>query len=206
MSPTTLAFFIPAAALVAAGPGANNLLSLGNGARAGFLLTLVGVLGRMVAFAILITLAAAGLGALLTASEIAFGIVKWVGVAYLAYLGIRTFRSTTLSVDGSSEAPRGLALARKEFLVAMTNPKAMLLFTAFIPQFVNTSGPAAPQLILLGALYIVIEFVMASGYALMGATLRAFTMTPPRVRTINRLTGGMLIGAAGLLATSHRAT
>ncbi|WP_170134869.1 LysE family translocator [Acuticoccus kandeliae] len=203
---STLTLFVPAAALVAATPGANNLLSLGHGIRAGFVPTMIGVCGRLAAFAILVTLAAAGLGALLSASEIAFTILKWVGVAYLAYIGVKVWRSRTLTVAADTGGKTGLLLARKEFWVAMTNPKAMLLFTAFIPQFVDTSGPVAPQLFALGALYLVIEFAMAGGYALAGAMLRRFEMNPGRIRLMNRISGGMLLGAAGLLATSsHRA-
>lgn len=201
-----LALFLPAAALVAASPGANNLLSLTHGIRAGFGRTVASLGGRFAAFTLLIAAVAVGLGALLEASAVAFAIVKWVGVAYLVWLGIRLWRSRELDLghDEDREGTGVLALARREFVVALTNPKAALLFTAFLPQFVAPGTPFAPQLALLGALYIATEFVAACGYALAGATVRRVEITPARAVAINRTTGGMMLGAAALLATTKR--
>lgn len=89
MTLAQILIFLPAAAVVAASPGANNLLPFANGSRHGFLPATIALLGRCLAFTIMIAMVIAGLGALLEASELAFQIVKWVGVAYLAYLGIR---------------------------------------------------------------------------------------------------------------------
>ncbi|MBJ3777909.1 LysE family translocator [Acuticoccus mangrovi] len=198
---STLILFVPAAALVAASPGANNLLSLGNGMRSGFAPTALSLSGRLAAFAILLALVIAGLGAVVAASEVAFTVIKWVGVGYLAFLGVKTWRARVVS-HGPVKAGTPMSLARKEFAVAITNPKAMLLFTAFIPQFVDMSGSVASQLVALGALYLVIEFAMACGYALAGALLRRFELTAARQRLMNRISGGMMLGAAGLLATT----
>ncbi len=206
MTSDQLLLFLPAAALVAASPGANNLLSLINGARAGLRPTVFSLLGRLTAFAILIGLVAAGLGALLAASELAFTIVKWLGVAYLTYLGIRLWFSRDLDL-GETETHDGNVwrLARKEFLVAITNPKAILLFTAFLPQFVVPGTEAATQLLWLGAIYLPIEVCAACLYATAGSRVRKLRLTPPRVRLLNRTAGGMMLSAAALLASSRRA-
>jgi threonine/homoserine/homoserine lactone efflux protein len=206
MTPDQIALFLPAAALVAASPGANNLLSLTHGIRAGFGRTVASLGGRFAAFTLLIMAVAVGLGALLETSALAFAIVKWAGVAYLAWLGIRMWRSRELDLGsgGDQEEADVLALARREFVVALTNPKAALLFTAFLPQFVTPGTPFAPQLALLGALYVATEFVAACGYALAGASIRRVEITPARAVAINRTTGGMMLGAAAFLATTRR--
>ena len=199
--------FLPAASLVAASPGANNLLSLSHGARAGLRTTVASLAGRFAAFALLIAAVAVGLGALLERSALAFALVKWLGVAYLVWIGVRLWR--TREVDLGRETGEGgegvTALARREFLVAMTNPKAVLLFTAFLPQFVREGEAFAPQLVALGALYVATEFVAACGYAFAGAAVRRVDMTPARAVAINRTTGAMMLGAAALLTTAKRA-
>ncbi|WP_119166183.1 LysE family translocator [Algihabitans albus] len=208
-----LLLFLPAAALVAASPGANNLLSLVNGARAGLRATVFSLLGRLTAFAILIAAVAMGLGAVLAASELAFVIVKWLGVAYLTYLGLKLWTSRQLDLgeteveasQGGIRTPgRTWNLARKEFLVAMTNPKAILLFTAFLPQFVVPEAPASTQLLWLGALYIPVEFCAACLYATAGSSVRRLRLTAARLRLLNRVAGGMMLAAAALLASSRR--
>lgn len=205
MTLAQLALFVPAALLVAASPGANNLLSLTHGIKAGFGRTVVSLAGRFSAFALMIAAVALGLGAILEASELAFSAIKWIGVAYLAYLGVKLWRAKELDVGGGEASGTASALARREFTVALTNPKATLLFTAFLPQFVVPGTGFAGQLVLLGALYIALEFCAACGYALTGSVLRHFEMTPRRAVLINRTTGGMMLGAAALLATTRRA-
>lgn len=202
-----LIVFLPAAALVAASPGANNLLSLTHGIRAGLWRTVGSLAGRFAAFALLIAAVAVGLGALLETSAIAFAAVKWIGVAYLIYLGIQLWRTRDLDLGEApeSEAAGVLSLARREFTVALTNPKAMLLFTAFLPQFIRVDQPFVPQLAALGAIYIATEFIAACGYALAGSLVRKVEITPARAVAINRTTGGMMLGAAALLASTKRA-
>ncbi|RAH99999.1 LysE family translocator [Acuticoccus sediminis] len=202
--PATLAVFIPAAALVASTPGANNLLSLSYGMRSGFGPTVVSLCGRMTAFAVLIVLVAVGLGAVVAASETAFTVIKWFGVAYLVWVGISMWRAP-VSDDGLP-VPSGtpLTLARRAFWVAMSNPKSMLIFTAFIPQFLSPAGFTAAEFIVLSALYLVVEFLFACGYAGAGASLRRLKLTASRLRWANRITGGTMIGAAGLLAAAQR--
>jgi len=198
----TLAVFVPAAMLVAATPGANNLLSLVHGVKAGCGRTMFSLFGRMAAFALLLIAVVTGLGALLAASEVAFRIVKWVGVAYLAYLGLRMWRAPAAESTAGDTAPA--KLLRKEFTVAITNPKAILLFTAFIPQFVDTGASATGQLFTLGAFYIVIEFAMATLYALAGSLLRRADGIARHGRLFNRIGGGMMMGASALLATTRK--
>ena len=201
MTLTQLAIFVPAALLVALSPGANNLLAFANATRAGWLPAVRAVSGRLAAFALMIGAVALGLDALLRTSETAFQLLKWAGVAYLAHLGVRTWRAP---VEAPPVAAAGLA--RREMLTALGNPKAYLLFTAFLPQFVDPAASMAPQLVVLGALYIAIEGCAAAVWAGVGAWLGGPSLTRARRRLLNRLSGGVMIGAAALLARAQRQT
>lgn len=200
MTWTQIAIFAPAALLVALSPGANNLLAFTNATRAGWGPAVRAVAGRLAAFAVMIGAVTLGLDALLRTSETAFQLLKWAGVAYLAHLGVATWRAPV-------EAPpvATSALARREMLTALGNPKAYLLFTAFLPQFVEPGAAMAPQLVVLGALYVAIEGAAATLWAALGAWLGGPSLTHARRRLLNRLSGGVMIGAAALLARSQRA-
>ena len=199
-----LLLYIPTAAFVAAAPGANNLLCLTHGMQVGLVPTAISLLGRCAAFAVMIVLVALGLGALLETSETAFTVVKWVGVGYLAYVGLRFCLSRETRGTASGPGLSAVAMMRREFLVAITNPKAMLIFTAFLPQFVVGHGNYAAQLMVLGAIYLVMEFLTACLYAASGAGLRKLDLTGSNAVMLNRISGGMMLGAAALLATVLR--
>jgi threonine/homoserine/homoserine lactone efflux protein len=197
--------FVAAAVLLCLSPGANNLMALTNGLRYGVVASLVAVGGRLAAFAVMIAIAAVGLGAVLAASELAFQVVKWAGVAYLVYLGIRALRApaaTALDPAVAVKAQSLAALARKEFLVAIGNPKAILIFTAVFPQFLEASEPALPQFAVMGATFLVTEIFAALAYVISG---RCFApLLRERASWINRISGGLLLTAAGLLASASR--
>ena len=198
MTTAQLALFLPAAALVALSPGANNLLAFGNASRAGWRVAVRALSGRLTAFVLMVCLVALGLGAMLQTSELAFRVVKWAGVAYLVWLAIATWRAPATALP----QPRGLA--RREFLTAMGNPKAYLLFTAFLPQFVIGDEGVARQLLALGAFYIAVEAVAASLWAGAGALWRRGTLSARGRGMMNRISGVMMLGAAGLLARTSR--
>lgn len=209
MTLAQILLFLPAAAIVAASPGANNLLAFANGSRQGFLAAAIALLGRCLAFTLMIAVVIAGLGAVLEASETAFQVVKWAGVLYLAYLGVTMMiGSDDGGRAGGTVAMRGAcALARREFMVAMTNPKAVLLFTAFVPQFVTPGGESSftVQMIVLGAIYIAVECVAAMGWALAGHLVRSLQPSAERMLLINRATGALMLGAAAMMAGTRRA-
>lgn len=196
--------FLGAAALIAMTPGTNNLLGLHHGVHHGFGRALPALTGRLAAFTLMIAAVVAGLGPLLAASELALTILKWVGVAYLLVVGVRivvrTFREPVVADPGE---PVAGSLVRREFLVAITNPKAVLIFTAFVPQFVDPAlGPVPVQLAVLGGLYLLAEAVAGSVWIAAGALLGASRMSRATQRRVDRGTGGVLIGLAGALALS----
>ncbi|MFC4563024.1 LysE family translocator [Nocardiopsis mangrovi] len=206
--------FLAAAVVVAASPGANQLLALHNALRHGTAHAVVALAGRFAAFLALLAATVAGLGALLLASETAFTAVKWCGVAYLLYLGGRMlWHSRAPSAGGTgagsaappSPAPSRWDLTRGEFMVALSNPKAMLLFAAFLPQFADpAAGAVAGQLAVLGAAYIGVEAVAALAYAGVGGRLSRFDLTARARRLIDRATGAAFLALAASLATARR--
>ena len=210
MTLNQLLLFLPSALIVAASPGANNLLAFANGSKEGLRPAVLALAGRCVAFVFLVAIVIGGLGAVLEASEIAFQITKWAGVLYLAFLGAKMMRGDERYEDGASGTvvPAGTySLVRREFITAMMNPKAILLFTAFVPQFVvaDSNVSITNQLLVLSAIYISVELMAATGWALVGSVIRSLHASARQLAIFNRITGATLLGAAVILATSRRA-
>jgi len=205
--------FVPVAVAISLTPGPNNFCGLNNGIRAGVGAAMVATLGRVAAFAIFLTISAVGLGAMLLASEAAFTAVKWVGACYLFWLGWRAWRSRDFSAlaledVGEAAAPGGpvrlRALIAQEFLLGITNPKAIILFAAIFPQFIDPAQPAARQFLVLGSIYLAGEFVSTAVYATCGRQIRRFVRTSRGVVRLNKATGGFFMGAGGLLLAAQR--
>ena len=196
-----LSIFLPAAFIVAIFPGANNILSLSHGALAGFYPTVFSLTGRFLAFSLMLLTVAAGLGAVIATSDVVFLMIKWIGVCYLAYVGLSMWFSK-LHYDPIDTSRRfdGISLAKEEFIVAMTNPKAVLLFTAFLPQFVSPDHPSFGQLLTLGGIYIAVEFLTACMYAASGSIFRISRPSRSRSRVVNKIGGTMMLGVAIVLA------
>lgn len=203
----TLLVFAIVAFIGIATPGPTVLLALTNGSRFGVRASLAGMVGAVLSDFVLISAVALGLGALLAASEFWFSVVKWIGVAYLAYLGIRMLRSSgTLSVpseDCSTGRPSSRAILVRSFLVAVSNPKGYLFFSAFLPQFIVPSEPQLPQYAALAVTFAAIDFAVMFAYAVAGAqairVLRA-----KGVLWLDRICGGALLALAGSLALYRR--
>lgn len=199
--------FLPACFALNMAFGPNNLLSVGNGARWGVGPAVVAALGRLLAFALMIAVAGVGMGALLATSALAFNLVKWLGAAYLVWLGIKLLRAPAPPLAAPDETapqtPDLRALARQEFAVAIGNPKAILIFTAFFPQFVAPEAYAMSYL-LLGLSFLVLEVVAIALYALLGARVRRLARGGPAMRWFNRASGSMMVGFGLLLAAARR--
>lgn len=203
-SPMTLQqllIFLPAAFLLGASPGANNLLAFISATKAGWLRTAKSIVGRLAAWAVLVALVSLGLNVLLSTSERAFVTLKWAGVAYLIYLAWQFWNA---DVSAKLKAPKVSTLMRREFLTLMGNPKAYLLLTAFLPQFVNDAAPLMPQLFMLGAIYLAVEGTAALLWVTAGALVGAHALTPLRRRIINRASAGLMGVAAILLARTEK--
>lgn len=199
MTLAQLLLFIPAMFIITLGPGPSNLTTFTNATRSGWLTAVRAVGGRLLAMALMTIGLAFGLDAILRTSELAFMAIKWIGAAYLIYLGIKLWREPIGALP-----PPSTALAKREFLTAMGNPKYYLLFSAFLPQFIVADAAVAPQFLILGAVYLCLEVVAASCWAAVGAILGARALTTARRRWLNRGAGTVMIGAAALLARTER--
>ena len=208
----TLLLFVPACFAMNLTIGPNNLMVMSNGARHGPRAAGIAVLGRLCGQAILITISAAGLSALLLGSAFAFNVVKTIGALWLLVIAWRLWRSADATVPSGTErdvaAPLSRAvdgrlirsLARDEFLVSLGNPKAILIFTAFLPQFVDPSRPVAAQFMVIGTLFLALEWVAAVGYGVLGARLSAWLRTARNRLLFQRGNAALLaLAAVGLL-------
>jgi threonine/homoserine/homoserine lactone efflux protein len=198
--------YLAAAVGLSLTPGPNGLLSLTHGACFGFRPTVYTVLGGALGFFLLIAASLAGMGALLAASETAFTVAKWVGAAYLVYLGIRLWRSPAPVVgapgaSGGGEARR-LRLFNQGFLVAVSNPKALIFFAAFLPQFMAPGASFALQLLVFGGTFVVVEVVYE--LVLAGLAQRIAPWLGRHGRWFNRIAGGTFVGIGAALGTASR--
>ncbi len=207
MSIDTLLLFIPACFALNMAFGPNNLLSMTIGARHGVRTALHASIGRLAAFTLMIAIAALGMGALLMTSALAFTVVKVLGAAYLIYLGIRILRSrpdvSAAQADLGGDSVRGFM--RQEFLVAIGNPKAILIFTAFFPQFV-APGDYWGSFTVLGITFLILEVIAIAIYAYAGTRLSGVMKHARGLRWINRISGGTMIAFGAVLAVAKRPT
>lgn len=208
MMSTALLTFAVVSFIAIATPGPTALLALANGSQFGVRRALFGMAGAMLADYILIGAVGLGLGALLAASVFWFAIVKWVGVSYLAILGARLLCSRGTIDDPSKDAPdilsrSGQSLFVKSLLVALSNPKAYILYSAFLPQFVVLDAPLFPQYIALATIAASINFLVMFGYAAMGS--QAVKMLKQSgALWLDRSCGAALLILAGSLAFYRR--
>lgn len=188
-------------------PGPNGLLSLTHGAVFGFRSTVYTVFGGALGFLVLITASLVGLGALLAASEEAFTVLKWVGAAYLVYLGFRTWRApppliSTIPGCDKMNTARPLRLFSQGFLVAVSNPKGLIFFAAFLPQFMVAGMSFPVQLAIFGGTFVIVEVVYE--LLLAQAAQKIAPWLARHGRWFNRATGGMFVGIGVAMTAMSR--
>ncbi len=207
MNSTSLLLFALVALAVIATPGPTVLLALINGSHYGVRRSVPGMLGAVASDFVLVGAVALGLGALLAASEFWFSVLKWVGAAYLAWLGVRMLRSKggfELPAAGAGPVARnGRTIFMKSFLVAATNPKGYLFCSALLPQFIDPAAAQAPQYLAIALVFGGLDFSVMFAYAFIGA--RAIRLLKASAtRWLDRLCGGALLALAGSLAVYRR--
>jgi threonine/homoserine/homoserine lactone efflux protein len=181
------------------------MLAISNGLRYGPRRTLASIFGILSANAFYFVVSASSLGALLLSSYNLFFLVKWVGAAYLLYMGVASLfaRGSMLSVSQRQGAPRStVRLFVDGFVLQISNPKALLWFGAIVPPFIDARQPVGPQLLQLGVVGITLEFPVLLGYAALAG--RAVKLPPQYARWTNRAAGVFLIAAAAALALLNR--
>lgn len=196
--------FLLAATLIAVSPGPGAAVAMSSGLRHGYGAALRSIFGLEAALLIQLTIVAVGLGALLTASALAFDIVKFCGAAYLVWLGVQKWRSAPQEI-GDEQAPASPnALFVEGLLVNLSNPKAIVFIAALTPQFIDPTLPQWPQFLIIAATMCGVDIVVMSGYALLATRLRRWLHDPKALKAQNRFFGGVFVGAGLLLANSGR--
>lgn len=196
--------FLLASVLIAITPGPGAVISMSTGMRHGYLAALTAILGLQVAILLHLFIVALGLGALLAASETAFSLVKFVGAAYLVWLGIQKWRAPPIPVDEGTVDVGRKGLFLQGLLVNLTNPKAIIFVGALVPQFVDSGQPLIPQYLLIAATLCTTDLTVMSGYALAAVHLGRWLHDPRSIRLQNRVFGGLFASAGALLAASSK--
>jgi threonine/homoserine/homoserine lactone efflux protein len=199
-----LAFLLATTVLILI-PGPNVTLLVANSLAHGRRRALITLAGTSSAIALQLLVVALGMTSLILVLAQWFEWLRWAGVAYLIYLGIQQWRAPPLALD-DAEGPvvRSGTLFWQGVLVSATNPKTLLFYAAFFPQFVDPSSPPGPQLGLLCATFLLVATVLDGAYAILAGRLRPWLRTRQRARLRNRLTGTFLIAAALGLALARR--
>lgn len=200
--------FAAASATLLALPGPTLMLVLSYAMTQGRRVAIASALGVAVGDLIAMTISVIGLGALFLASAMAFSILKWIGAAYLIYLGVKMLRSATSAtsalMDKPADQPAGKVF-RDLATVTALNPKSNTFFIAFVPQFIQADAAFAPQAAILIATFVTLATCNATLFALAANAMRK-RITRPNFQTwLNRIGGGTLILMGLLTATLRRA-
>jgi homoserine/homoserine lactone efflux protein len=195
--------FALATAILILIPGPNVSLIVANSIAYGTRYGLLTVAGTSSAIVLQLALTALGLTATLTVLADWFEWIRWMGVAYLLYLGIRQWIAAPVDLTRTPPQPRSVrAIALRGFLISLTNPKTLLFYGAFFPQFLTADAPVGTQVATLSLTFLVVAAGLDSAWALLAGRLRGVLAIRGRLR--NRLSGGLLIGAGIGLALAHR--
>ena len=201
-----LTYFI-ATIILSVTPGPGVFSSISSGLHHGFRLGIWNAVGMQAGSVIWVAVVAFGLGAILIASEAMFNVVKWIGVAYLIYLGIVTWRARprTFVEDADDNARTPREVFTRGFLVNVTNPKGIIFFAAIFPQFIDVARPLATQYLILAATTFVVDLVIMMGYTALAAKVFRMMRDERHLNWVNRTLGGTFVAAGVALASFRRA-
>lgn len=212
MSLDTWIAFLIASWAISLSPGAGAVASMTSGLNHGFARSYWTILGLQLGVLLQIAIVGAGLGAVLAASRLAFEIVRWAGVAYLAYLGFCQWRakpgaaasepSDVVATGTHEEQARKLVL--RGFIVNASNPKATIFMVAVLPQFIDAGRPLTLQYFIIAVTMVIVDLMVMSGYAGLAAKALRLLRKPRHAQRLNRVFGALFIAAAALLASFRR--
>jgi homoserine/homoserine lactone efflux protein len=202
---TSLLAFLAASFFIAIVPGPTVTVIIASALSRGTMAGMAIILGTQLGLVSMIAVVAFGLEAVMSLMGWAFDWIKLIGAAYLIWLGYRMLRSSGEIETVKAERHRSLrGYVVQGFVVIWSNPKALLMFGAFLPQFVVASGAALPQILLLGGLFMLATTLSDSVYAVLAGQARHW-INAARVRLVNRVSGAVLIGGGIWLALQRRA-
>lgn len=206
--PTTSQFlaFAVASLLFIQVPGPSLLFTIGRALTVGRRDALLSVVGNALGLVLQVGGVAIGLGALVAASTTAFTVLKLLGAGYVVYLGVQAIRQRSaaraaMEMELTMERAPAWRSVRTGLVVGATNPKTIVFFAAFLPQFIATGAPAAPQILVLGVLFGVLAVLSDSVWALVAGKARVwFAREPRRLDALGATGGTMMIGLGATLA------
>ena len=196
-----LLLFITVTLFVSASPGPVMLSCLANGGQYGVRKSLYGMAGASVGNLLLMLLSVLGLGLVLSRADWLFDLIKWIGAAYLAFLGWQLFgKPVSVSTDPNTRfTTSAWVLFAQSVGIAASNPKGVIYFGALFPQFIATDRPLVPQFALLTVIFLLMDLVWMLAYAVGGREILRWLKTPRHHRWFNRLSGSALIVAGVFL-------
>lgn len=209
MELTTWLTFFAASWAISISPGPGAIASMSAGLNHGFKYGYVTVFGLVLGIWSQLLIVGVGLGALIAASATTFTLVKWLGVAYLVWLGIAQWRAparpmVALSDTGEVVSQRTLIL--KAWMINVVNPKGTVFLLAVVPQFINLGQPLLAQYLIIGATLAFTDMVVMAGYTALAARVLGALKEPAHIRVMNRTFGGLFVLAGSLLAFFKRAS
>jgi len=197
--------FTIACIVISISPGAGAVNTMSNGIHYGIKHSLPAIMGLQLGYGAQFVIVGIGLGTLLASSTMLFDVIKWLGVAYLVWLGIQKWRQPLLAIQISANAD--LAYRRRFWQAAfvnLTNPKATVFLVALLPQFLELNKPQLPQFSIMTLTGISVDILVMLGYATLATTIARWMKSDRHQRWLNRLFGSMFVLAAGLMATYQR--
>lgn len=183
-------------------PGPIVTLVIATGASRGIRAALVTVAGTTLGNAVLLACIAFGLNWILKTSAEVFEILRWIGAGYLVWLGVQAWRHADKTLE--TPQPRHRVYVSRGFLVAMTNPKTIAFFTAFLPQFVDPGLPAEHQLVVMCLVAVLMAAITDAFWAVAASAGRAFFLKRAPARLLGRLSGAALVGGGIWLSLARR--
>lgn len=207
MEPATWLAFFAASWAISISPGAGALGAMSAGLQHGFSRGYWFTFGLVIGLWSQLLLVGAGLGALIVASSTAFALVKWLGVAYLLWLGVAQWRVPAVGLHAEAEGAARLSrrsILMRGWVLNTLNPKGTLFMLAVVPQFLNLAQPLVPQYLVIAATMAFTDLVVNAGYTAFASRALAALRTPRQMRWVNRVFGGLFIALATMLATVKR--
>ncbi len=204
MSFETWIAYVAASAILLASPGPTVILVVSYALQQGRRAVLPSVTGVALGDLVAVSVSMIGLGALLLASAELYTLLRWIGAAYLVYLGIRLLRSQPAAWSDAADtrSRTGGEMLRTTFFVTVLNPKGIVFFVAFVPQFLDPAAAYLPQAMTMIATFIALAALNAAIYGLLAAKARGAFMAPSARQWLDRASGAILIGAGVYTATA----
>lgn len=200
---------LTASVVISFTPGAGAINTMSNALNQGWRRSIWGIIGQQIALIVHVAIVAAGVGLLVSRSEFLFNTIRYAGAAYLVFLGIRLILTKPTVVEDEGPVPvdsreSHWSMIRRGFWVNLLNPKAIVFFLAFIPQFVRLDQPPIPQyLTLIGTVIVVDVIVMWGFFAAAARPFRRLTRSAQGQRILNTVFGVLFIAVAGILVLLH---